>query len=96
MKRSAVRQANKMLYKALAGTTPKCHHDLAHARQVAHDLLMRSMKMGHQQLAWRRLEMALHLGLVMTDEIQRYFASLPRPSRGRVSPAPCQVQGETG
>jgi len=76
MKRAAVRLANKTLARALAAPSASGQPDLEPARQAAHALLVRSMKMGHRKLAWRRLETALRLGLVPDDETQRYFTQL--------------------
>ena len=85
-RRAGVREANKLLARALTGGERASAAELARARQAARDLLMRSMQMGHRQLAWRRLEAALHLGLDMDEQMQRYFTRLPRPARGPGSP----------
>ena len=85
-RRSAVRAANRLLARTLADLERASAADLAEARQAARDLLARSMQMGHGQLSWRRLEAALRLGLDMDEEMQRYFARLPRPVRGPANP----------
>jgi len=76
MQRAAVRMANKTLARVLSAPSVSAHPDLAPARQAAHALLLRSMKMGHRKLARRRLETALRLGFVPDEDTQRYFAQL--------------------
>lgn len=75
-----MREANKLVSRVLAGGEATSEAELTRARQAARALLIRSMKMGHQQIAWRRLDAALRLGIDMDEQMRCYFTRLPRPT----------------
>jgi len=85
-RRSGVRRANKLIARTLVDLDQANAADLVGAQQAALDLLARSIRMGHCQLAWRRLDAVLRLGLDLDEETQRYFAHLPKPGCGSIRP----------